>query len=70
MTEQDSTKLLFLLEQYRPDPVAVKASESEMTNLPSNMYTPDMISITSRYMLLVKRRVSGLPQLKTNPHCG
>ena len=35
MTEQDSTKLLFLLEQYRPEPHAVKATDTEMTNLPS-----------------------------------
>lgn len=35
MTEQDSTKLLFLFEQYRPEPHAVKASDAEMTNLPS-----------------------------------
>ena len=33
MTEQDSTKLLFLLEQYRPEPHAVKATDTEMTNL-------------------------------------
>ena len=33
MTEQDSTKLLFLFEQYRPEPHAVKATDTEMTNL-------------------------------------
>lgn len=44
MTEQDSTKLLFLLEQYRPEPHAVKASDTEMRNLPSNLNTSDMAS--------------------------
>lgn len=44
MTEQDSTKLLFLFEQYRPEPHAVKASDTEMTNLPSDMRMADIVS--------------------------
>ena len=43
MTEQECTNL-FLLEQYRPEPHAVKASDTEMTNLPSATHTTDMNS--------------------------
>lgn len=43
MTEQDSTKLLFLFEQYRPEPHAVKASDTEMTNLSFDNHSTSML---------------------------
>lgn len=69
MTEQDSTKLLFLFEQYRPEPHAVKATEPEMRNLPSNLHAPGMTPDRTRHALasVISQvlMVTGKPQFKS-----
>ena len=73
MTERDSTKLLFLIEQYRPEPHAVKASDTEMTNLSFDNH----LKLVLPFLFL--KRTKGLHKLfenlisihlfHTEPHC-